>query len=63
MTEEKIQQFQEFFKNADSKPKEIKQKDYENLDKTSKSEYDGLRKMFDVLLDIDLKELKNKNQL
>ena len=63
MSEEKIQQLQEFFKNADSKLKEIKQKDYDDLDKISKSEFDGLRKMFDVLLEIDLKELKNKNRL
>ena len=63
MTEEKIQQFQEFFKDADSKLKEIKQKDYDNLDEISKSEFNGLRKMFDVLLEIDLKELKNKNRL
>ena len=63
MTEEKIQQFQKFFKDADSKLKEIKEKNYDSLDEISKSEYDGLRKMFDVLLEIDLKELKNKNQL
>ena len=63
MTEEKVNKFQEFFRDADSKLKEIKRKDYDSLDKNSKSEYDGLRKMFDVLLEIDLKELKNKNQL
>ena len=63
MTEEKVNKFQEFFRDADSKLEEIKRKDYDSLDKNSKSEYDGLRKMFDVLLEIDLKELKNKNQL
>ena len=63
MTEEKVNRFQEFFRDADSKLEEIKRKDYDSLDKNSKSEYDGLRKMFDVLLEIDLKELKNKNQL
>ena len=63
MTDEKIQQFQEFFKEANSKLEEIKQKEYDSLDKISKSEYDGLKKMFDMLLEIDLKELKNKNQL
>ena len=63
MTDERIHEFEGFFKEANSKLKEIREKDYENLDKISKSEHDGLKKMFDILLKIDLKELKNKNQL
>ena len=61
MTDEKIQELQKFFREAKSKLDQIREKDYESLDDNSKSEYDGLKKMFDMLLEIDLKELKNKN--
>ena len=62
MTDEKIQEFQEFFKEANSKLDEIKEKDYKSFDENSKSEHDGLKQMFKMLLEINLKELKNKNQ-
>ena len=37
---------------------EIKEKEYDQLDKNSKSEYDGLKEMFQMLSEIDLKKLK-----
>ncbi|EIJ65506.1 hypothetical protein BD31_I0707 [Candidatus Nitrosopumilus salaria BD31] len=47
-----------FFKEANNRLDEIKEKEYKLLDKNSKSEYDGLKKMFEMLSTIDLKELK-----
>jgi len=58
MTDEKIIEYEKFFNDANSKLDEIKEKDYNQLDKNSKSEYDGLKKMFDMLSGIDLRELK-----
>ena len=37
---------------------EIKEKDYGGLDKNSKSEYDGLKEMFQMLSEMDLKKIK-----
>ena len=47
-----------FFKESNSKLDEIKETEYEELDKESKSEYDGLKKMFEMLSNINLRELK-----
>ena len=58
MTDEKIIEYEEFFKQVNNRLDEIKEKDYDNLDKNSKSEYDGLKDMFDMLNNVDLKELK-----
>jgi len=58
MTDEKIKEYEEFFKQVNNRLNEIKEKDYGNLDKNSKSEYDGLKDMFDMLSTVDLKELK-----
>ena len=58
MTDEKIMEYEEFFKQVNNRLDEIKEKDYDNLDKNSKSEYDGLKDMFDMLNNVDLKELK-----
>ncbi len=58
MTDEKIMEYEKFFKQVNNRLDEIKEKDYDNLDKNSKSEYDGLKDMFDMLNDVDLKELK-----
>jgi len=58
MTDEKITEYEKFFSEAKSRLDEIKEKDYTQLDNKSKSEYDGLKNMFDMLLVIDLKELK-----
>ena len=58
MTDEKITEYKKFFSEAKNRLDEIKEKDYEELDNKSKSEYDGLKNMFDMLLVIDLKELK-----
>jgi len=53
----KIKEYEEFFKKAESKLTEIS-KDYQKLDGNAKSEYDGLKKMFDLLSSTDLNELK-----
>jgi hypothetical protein len=36
----------------------LKKNEYDKLDKNSKSEYDGLKEMFQMLSEIDLKQLK-----
>lgn len=56
MTDEKIAEYEKFFKDANEKLDEIKEKEYNRLDEESKSEYDGLKDMFEVLSTIDLKK-------
>jgi len=60
MTDEKIKEYEEFFKQVNNKLNEIKEKEYADLDENSKSEYDGLKEMFDMLTNVDLKELKKQ---
>ncbi len=59
MSDAKIEEFEKFFSEAKNKLDEIKNNEYKKLDENSKSEYNGLKKMFDMLLTIDLKGLKN----
>ncbi len=59
INDEKIKEFEKFFSEAKNKLDEIKNNEYKKLDENSKSEYDGLKKMFDMLLTTDLKGLKN----
>jgi len=58
ITDEKIKEYEKFFRESNNKLNEIKENDYEQLDENSKSEYDGLKEMFEMLSAIDLKELK-----
>jgi len=58
ITNEKIKEYEEFFRESNERLDEIKKKDYDRLDENSKSEYDGLKKMFEMLAAINLKELK-----
>ena len=58
MTDGKIIEYKKFFSDAKNRLDEIKEKEYTQLDSNSKSEYDGLKNMFDMLLVVDLKELK-----
>jgi PAS domain S-box-containing protein len=58
MNDEKIKEFEEFFKESRNRLNEIKEKDYDQLDENSKSEYDGLADMFDMLSAVDLKKMQ-----
>lgn len=58
ITDEKIKEYEEFFRESNNKLDEIKEKEYDQLDENSKSEYDGLKEMFEMLSVVDLKELK-----
>jgi len=58
MTDERIKEYQEFFKESNKRLEEIKEKEYDQLDENSKSEYDGLKEMFEMLSSINLDELK-----
>ena len=58
MTDEKISEYEKFFSQANNRLGEIKEKEYSQLDENSKSEYDGLIKMFDMLSTVDLRKLK-----
>jgi hypothetical protein len=58
MDNKKIKEYEEFFKDVKNRLEEIKEKEYDQLDENSKSEYDGLKKMFDMLLEVNLAELK-----
>ena len=58
MSEENIIKYQQFFEESSKKLKQIKENEYEQLDKESKSEYEGLKQMFEMLLKINLLQLK-----
>jgi len=58
MTDNKIKEYEKFFTETNNRLDEIKENDYNSLDKNSKSEYDGLKNMFDMLSTVNLKELK-----
>ena len=58
MNDEKIKEYDRFFKESNEKLDEIKEKEYEHLDESSKSEYDGLKEMFEMLSAINFNELK-----
>ena len=55
----KIIEYKEFVKKAETRLDEIS-KDYQKLDENAKSEYDGLKKMFDLLSSTDLNDLKSQ---
>ena len=54
MTGENIKKYEVFFTETNQRLDEIKEKEYDQLDKNSKSEYNGLKNMFDMLSSIDL---------
>jgi PAS domain S-box-containing protein len=58
MTEENIEKYKKFFEESSEKLKQIKENEYEQFNKESKSEYEGLKQMFEMLLKINLKQLK-----
>ena len=54
MTREDIAGYEKFFTDASCRLDEIRQEQYDKFDDVSRSEYDGLREMFDMLLSLDL---------
>ena len=58
MSDEKISEYEKFFSEAKNRLDEIKENDYKQLDENSKSEYDGLKKMFDMISAVDLRKIK-----
>ena len=60
MDDEKIAEYEKFFMEANNRLDMIKEKEYNQLDENSKSEYDGLKKMFEMLSATNLKELKQE---
>ena len=60
ISNEQIKEYQKFVKDANKKLDEIKEKDYDSLDKNSKSEYDGLKTMFEMLSRMDFEVLKKQ---
>ena len=58
MDDENIEKYKKFFEESSEKLKQIKEKEYKKFEKESKSEYEGLKQMFEMLLKINLNELK-----
>ncbi len=58
MNDDNIKKYEEFFKESNQRLDEIKEKEYDQLNKESKSEYDGLKQMFKMLSEINLKKIK-----
>jgi len=59
MDEKKIAECEKFFRDSKNRLDEIKKVHYTQLDENSRSEFDGLEKMFDMLLSLNLNELRN----
>ena len=55
--DEKIKEYTEFFKESNIRLEKIKNEEYDQLDESSKSEYDGLKNMFEMLSSVNLQEL------
>ena len=51
-----MKEYTVFFNDANSRLNEIKE-NYKQLDEDSKSEYDGLKNMFEMLSKVDLEKL------
>ena len=58
MNDEKIYEYKKFFQESEIKIDQIS-KDYQELNENEKSEFDGLKKMFNLLSSTDLNEIKN----
>ena len=58
INEENIAVWKDFIKKSQERLEKIKTEQYDKMDETSKSEYDGLKKMFDMLEKTDLKSIK-----
>ena len=58
LSDDKIKEYERFFTESNIKLDEIKEKEYESLDEGSRSEYDGLKKMFEMLSNINLNEMQ-----
>ena len=58
ITEEKIAEYRRYFTETNEELDRIKEQEYNVLDEESKSEYDGLKDMFDMLHAINFDELK-----
>ncbi|MBT5201352.1 MAG: PAS domain S-box protein [Thaumarchaeota archaeon] len=56
MNDKKMKEYTVFFNDANSRLNEIKE-NYKQLDEDSKSEYDGLKNMFEMLSKVDLEKL------
>ena len=58
MTDVKIAEYEEFFRKSNERLDEIKNREYDKMNESSKLEYNGLKKMFEMLSTVNLKELK-----
>lgn len=58
INDENIAKWEKFIEESQKKLEKIKNENYDTFDENSKSEYDGLKKMFDMLEKTDLKALK-----
>jgi PAS domain S-box-containing protein len=55
--DKKIKEYEEFFKESNIRLEKIKNEEYDQLDENSKSEYNGLKNMFEMLSSVNLQEL------
>ncbi len=60
LTEEKISGLESYFRDSKERLDRIKEAEYGSMDAASKSEYDGLRDMFEMLLGIDLRGMRER---
>ena len=55
--DEKIKEYEKFFKESNIRLEKIKNEEYDQLDESSKSEYNGLKNMFEMLSSVNLRKL------
>ena len=62
MTDETTRKYKKFFSESMDRLDEIKRKEYNHLNKDSRSEHDGLTAMFEMLTSVNFDELKSRSQ-
>lgn len=58
INDQNIADWEDFIDEAEKRLEDIQKGSFDSLDENSKSEYNGLKKMFDMLNETDLKSLK-----
>ena len=59
MSDDEIAKYDTFFNKSSKELDQIRDVEYTNLDEESRSEYDGLQKMFEVLCTVDLQKIRD----
>ncbi len=59
MSDDEITKYEIFFNKSSKELEHVRDVEYADLDEESRSEYNGLQKMFDVLCGVDLRKIRD----